>query len=83
MSKDIVITNLDIIEPYYDFVSCISFVNDEQEIKEENVKIWKPLEFWFNRDTRLALPACFIPFNETKIIISLTAVEELFNSREP
>jgi len=83
MSNNITITNLDIIEPHYDFVSCISLTNYESEIKEENVEKWEPLKFWFNRDSRLALPVIWIPFNEIKINVSFTPIDKLFVSREP
>jgi hypothetical protein len=79
MSNEIMITNLDIIKPHYDFV----------DIKIPDDK-WKPLEFWFNKDTSLALPMIAIKYiQEDKEIqynfapISSLLDPEHISQREP
>jgi len=70
MSNEIIITNLDVIEPHYDFVPA-NIIKDNNNSAEEQT--WKPLEFWFNKDAGLALPgfAQYQPNNE---------IEKYYNS---
>lgn len=76
MSYDIVITNLDIIEPYYDFVKSDIIIEDK------NKDILVPLKLWFNQNYSLASPIIYIPYNEIKINFSFTPIGELYSLRE-
>ena len=45
--NDIIITNPDVIKPHYDFIK----INIAEPVNtNENMKSWKPLEFWFNKN---------------------------------
>jgi len=63
-------------EGYYEMIGGNS-LNKSVELKDENVQLYIPLEFWFCRNVGLALPLIALQYHEVKVNIEFNSMENI------